>query len=198
MLQSPGTHPRPHASVYEIVTEQVIKQLESGVAPWRKPWRTDTPMSLASLKPYRGLNVLLLASQGYASRYWLTFNQATKLGGHVKKGEHGTIVSFWKIGEYEKKETGEKTASFLLRYFRVFNLEQTEGIADKLGLDNPGPQVPSIETCERIVAGMQQRPRSEDANAAWYRPLTDSRHAAQRCAVPDPCPRASQHVATAP
>ncbi len=50
-----------HLSVYQIVTEQVTRQLESGVAPWRKPWRTDVPLSLASLKPYRGLNVLLLA-----------------------------------------------------------------------------------------------------------------------------------------
>jgi antirestriction protein ArdC len=160
--------------VYQIITEQVIKQLESGVAPWRKPWRTDAPMSLASLKPYRGLNILLLASQGYASRYWLTFNQAAKLGGHVKKGEHGTIVSFWKIGEYEKKDTGEKRDSFLLRYYRVFNLEQTEGIAEKLGLDRHETRVPSIETCERIVAGMPQRPRMEDSIAAWYRPLTDT------------------------
>jgi antirestriction protein ArdC len=167
-------HPKKHASVYETITAQVISQLESGIAPWRKPWRTDLPMSLASLKPYRGLNVLLLASQGYASRYWLTFNQAAKLGGHVKKGEHGTIVSFWKIGEYEKKDTGEKRDSFLLRYYRVFNLEQTEGIAEKLGLNKAETRVPSIETCEGIVAGMQQRPRFEDASAAWYRPLTDT------------------------
>jgi antirestriction protein ArdC len=171
---SPSGKSSSHRSVYQIVTEQVIRQLESGVAPWRKPWRTDVPMSLASLKPYRGLNVLLLASQGYASRYWLTFNQAAKLGGHVKKGEHGTIVSFWKIGEYEKKDTGEKRDSFLLRYYRVFNLEQTEGIAEKLGLDKPETRVPSIETCEQIVATMPQRPRMEDSNAAWYRPLTDT------------------------
>jgi DNA invertase Pin-like site-specific DNA recombinase len=39
-IQSAVSRPTPHASVYEIVTEQVIKQLESGVAPWRKPWRT--------------------------------------------------------------------------------------------------------------------------------------------------------------
>jgi antirestriction protein ArdC len=161
-------------SVYQIVTKQVIKQLESGVAPWRKPWRTDVPMSLASLKPYRGLNILLLASQGYASRYWLTFNQAAKLGGQVKKGEHGTIVSFWKVGEYEKKDTGEKHDSFLLRYYHVFNLEQTQGIAKKLGLDKPETRLPSIETCEQIVAKMPQRPRIEGSNAAWYRPLTDT------------------------
>jgi antirestriction protein ArdC len=135
-------------------------------------------MSLASLKPYRGLNVLLLASQGYASRYWLTFNQATKLGGHVKKGEHGTIVSFWKVGEYEKKDTGEKRDSFLLRYYRVFNLEQTEGIAEKLGLDKPETRVPSIETCEQIVARMPQRPRMEFQRGVVQAPDRHGRDAA--------------------
>src|SRR2546426_126240 len=83
---------RPHASVYEIVTEQVIKQLETGVAPWRKPWRTEMPCNLVSGKAYRGMNVFLLGSQGYASRYWLTFNQANKLGGHVKRGGRSSIV----------------------------------------------------------------------------------------------------------
>src|SRR6202050_2147030 len=28
------------STAYEIVTEFIIKQLESGVAPWRKPWGT--------------------------------------------------------------------------------------------------------------------------------------------------------------
>ena len=56
---------------YEVVTESIIKQLESGVAPWRKPWRTEMPANLASKKEYRGINVFLLAFQGYGSRYWL-------------------------------------------------------------------------------------------------------------------------------
>src|SRR6266436_1373367 len=87
---------KPHASVYEIVTEQVIKQLESGLAPWRKPWRTLPPANLISKKPYRGINVFLLAFAGYGSQYWLTFNQARQLGGNVRKGEHGSKIIFWK------------------------------------------------------------------------------------------------------
>src|SRR3989475_10136063 len=98
-IETEAGSPRPHASVYEIVTEQVIKQLESGVAPWRKPWRTESPVNLISGKPYRGLNVFMLATQGYESRYWLTFNQANKLGGHVKKGEKSTVVVLWHVGE---------------------------------------------------------------------------------------------------
>jgi antirestriction protein ArdC len=168
----------PRGSAYQIITEQVIKQLESGVAPWRKPWRTEMPMSLASLKPYRGVNVFLLATQGYTSRYWLTFNQCARLGGHVKQGQHSTLVTFWKNSPYKKhnSETGEDETrrGFLLRYFRVFNLEQTEGIADRLGLTGAPPRVPSIETCERIVSEMPSRPRFESSSAAWYRPLTDT------------------------
>jgi hypothetical protein len=48
---------------------------------------------------YRGLNVLSLASQGYPSRFWLTFNQANKLGGRITKGQRGSLVVYWNIGE---------------------------------------------------------------------------------------------------
>src|SRR5947208_10941039 len=83
-----------HASVYEIVTEQVIKQLESGVAPWRKPWRTEMPCNLVSGKPYRGINIFLLGMQGRESKYWLTFKQANQLGGHIRAGEKASTVTF--------------------------------------------------------------------------------------------------------
>jgi antirestriction protein ArdC len=85
-------------SVYEIVTEKIIKQLESGVAPWRKPWTCQTPASLLTQKEYRGLNVFTLASQGFPSRFWLTFNQATKLGGTIRKGGKSSPVIFWNVG----------------------------------------------------------------------------------------------------
>src|SRR6266850_301897 len=173
-VQSAVDAPRTHASVYEIVTEQVIKQLESGVAPWRKPWGTEMPCNLVSGKAYRGMNVFLLGSQGYASRYWLTFNQASKLGGHVKRGEQSSIVTFWHIGEEKIKTDGSKTRPFLLRYYRVFNVCQTEGIAEKLGLGESVGPVKSIERCEAIVAGMPNRPKFEQSDRAWYRPSTDS------------------------
>lgn len=163
-------------SIYEIVTEQVIKQLESGTAPWRKPWNTPAPCNLVSQKPYRGINTFLLASQGMPSRYWLTFHQAAKLGGHIRKGEHSSLVVFWSIGEEKiNARTGKLSKPFLLRYYRVFNLSQTEGIAHKLGLAEASAQpVPDIEACDRIVADMPNRPTIENAGAAWYRPSTDT------------------------
>jgi antirestriction protein ArdC len=100
-----------HSSVYSIVTEQILKQLESGVAPWRKPWRAEPPCNLLSGKEYRGINPFLLASQGYGSRYWLTFNQANKLGRNIRKGEKSSIVTFWNIGEEKTVRDADEQCS---------------------------------------------------------------------------------------
>jgi antirestriction protein ArdC len=162
-----------HSSVYSIVTEQILKQLESGVAPWHRPWTTKIPKNIVSKHAYRGINVFLLASNGYGSAYWLTYKQAIERGGHVKKGEHGTRVVFWKIGTRETQEPDGDTIerkSILLRYYTVFNVEQCEGIAapDASRTVNP------IEECERIVSQMPNPPAMQQDGRAWYRPSTDT------------------------
>jgi antirestriction protein ArdC len=41
--------------VYATVTEKVIKLLEQGVVPWRRPWSAaGAPRNLVSKKVYRG------------------------------------------------------------------------------------------------------------------------------------------------
>jgi len=166
-------------NVYEIITTKIIEQLEAGVVPWCKPWSAKPPANLLSQKEYRGLNTFLLGSQGYASRYWLTFNQAKKLGGYIRKGEKSSLVVFWNIGEERtivNRETGaeRKSKPILLRYYSVFNLTQTEGIAEKLGLDKQTPVVPSISDCEAIVSRMPNPPAREQSARAFYRPANDS------------------------
>jgi len=162
------------STAYDVVTESIIKQLESGVAPWQKPWRTEIPANLLSKKEYRGINIFLLACQGYGSRYWLTYRQAQALGGSVRKGEHGSKVVFWKIHEYRKEnsETGEAEnhKSILLRYYAVFNLEQCEGIKspETARVINP------IERCESIVRSMPNPPGFAQDSRAFYRPSTDT------------------------
>jgi len=161
-------------TAYEIVTESNIKQLESGVAPWRKPWRTEPPANLVSKKEYRGINIFLLAAQGYGSRYWVTYRQAQTLGGSVKKGQHGSKAVFWKIDEYpkENKETGEteNRKSILLRYYTVFNLEQCDGIKSP----EPAQVIHPIEHCENIINSMPKPPSFEQDSRAFYRPSTDA------------------------
>jgi len=162
-------------TVPEIITENVLRQLEQGVAPWRKPWSTSIPQNLISKKSYRGLNVFSLATQGYGSPYWLTFNQAKQLGAHVRKGEKSTLVSFWKCSEYsrENANTGgvENRTSVLLRYYHVFNIEQCDGLRAIYG-DDWKPINP-IDQCEAIVNAMENGPRIERHSRAFYRPATD-------------------------
>jgi antirestriction protein ArdC len=165
------------SSVYEIVTMKIIERLKSGVVPWRKPWRTESPCNLISQREYNGLNRILLASDGYSSKFWLTLNQANKLGGKIKRGEHSSIVTFWKKNTYHKtnRETGEDELrqGFLLRYFRVFNLDQTDGIREELGLTESAERIPNIGVCGAIVGDMPARPPIVGSNHAWYSPSFD-------------------------
>jgi antirestriction protein ArdC len=172
-------------NVYEIVTEKIINLLESGVVPWRRPWTsTGMPRNLVSRRPYRGINYFLLSASQYVSPFWLTFRQATELGGHVRKGEESTIVIFWKVEDADEskedrdaEETEEKTRrQFLLRYYRVFNLEQCElpqTVLDKMPKTETYRHDP-IEAAEKIIAGMPDAPEIVRAGSkAFYSPLTD-------------------------
>ncbi len=164
-------------SVYEIVTEKIIKQLESGVAPWRKPWTCQTPANLITQKEYRGLNVFTLASQGFPSRFWLTFNQSTKLGGKIRKCEKSSPVIFWNVGDEQETTTpeGRKESSrpFLLRYYSVFNFSQTEGIDIPASLLQETRTNNPIEACEQIVSNMPNPPAFQQSDRAWYSPSSD-------------------------
>jgi len=77
---------------YAEVTKQMIAALKGGKIPWHKPWKVtglgDAPVSLATGKFYRGINVYLLMlaamDKGYKSNRWGTFNQMAELAGMVK------------------------------------------------------------------------------------------------------------------
>ena len=111
------------ASVYEIITNRILEQLEQGTVPWRKPWNGEeyTPRNGISGRAYRGINVFLLACCDFASPNWLTFKQVKSLGGSVKKGEKSMPLVFWKWQEKEDAETGEIMKRPVLRYYNVFN-----------------------------------------------------------------------------
>jgi antirestriction protein ArdC len=72
---------------------------------------------------------------GYASPYWMTYNQARSLGAQVKKGEKSTIAIFYKsyTKEVEAPGTGEKSdeARRVLKAYPVFNADQVEGLPER-------------------------------------------------------------------
>jgi antirestriction protein ArdC len=172
-------------NVYEIITEKIINLLRSGTVPWRRPWGlAGLPRNLVSKKVYRGVNFFLLSASKHVSPYWLTFRQANELGGQVRKGEESTVVVFWKVDDVkdnaedvENEQPNENVRRrFLLRYYRVWNVEQSELPQAVLG------RLPKIETydhdpieaAERIVAGMPNAPAIEHAGSkAFYSGVTD-------------------------
>ena len=122
-------------TIYETITQRILTQLASGVLPWRKTWKSGLPKSFSSGREYRGVNILVLGTTAYTSRYWLTFREAQRHGGHVRKGERATPVIYWKWRTPEElrrleEETGKENVAPCVPFVSaVFNLEQVEGVA---------------------------------------------------------------------
>jgi antirestriction protein ArdC len=164
------------ADAYQVISDRMITLLEQGTIPWQKPWQSGDlmPRNLISQKEYRGVNVFLLHAMSYQSPFWLTFNQAKELGGHVKQGEKACPVVFWKWLEAE--ENGQAKRIPFLRYYSVFNVGQCEGIpADKIPAQNGTKREHCpIADAERVVATMPKRPEVKTGlDRAFYSPAGD-------------------------
>ena len=180
--------------LYQTITDQVLAMLAAGVAPWRSPilGRTSAgqPKNLNTGKPYRGINTFLLAftayAKGYESSYWLTFNQVKERGGNIRKGEHSSMVVFWKQYETKDKQTGEKVRVPVLRYYNVFNaLAQCEWSGDGVDVPDKATYTPTefvpVEAAEQIIGRYTDGPSVHHGNAsAFYRPCEDAIY------MPDP------------
>jgi antirestriction protein ArdC len=107
------------------------------------------------------------------------------VGGRVCKGEESTIVTFWKVEDStrvtEDLDTNESTEKnrrrrFVLKFYRVFNLEQCElpqTVLEKL-LKIETHQHDPIEASERIIAEMPNRPEIvRGGSKAFYCSTTD-------------------------
>ena len=169
--------------VYDAVNQRILELLEQGTVPWRKPWNVEAgmPKNIVSKKEYKGVNTFLLGCQSYSSAYWMTFKQAVDKGGHVKKGEKSSMVVFWKWMDRKSTVDTEDVDVLdsgtgkipMLRYYNVFNLEQTEGIEAPVTIETKNIFTP-IERAEQIVSGMPLRPDiRHGGNKASYSPMLD-------------------------
>lgn len=166
-------------TAYDIVTDRIIQALQSGVVPWRKPWRghDQLPCNAVSKRPYHGINLLLLSLTPYADHRWLTLRQANELGGAVRKGEHASMAVFWKRLDLEKEDDKyrkQKVSIPLLRYYPVFNAEQCVGL-DLPVLDDWHTELKArIESAEEVIRQMPSPPKIvEGGSLAAYFPPQD-------------------------
>lgn len=160
---------KSNADIREEITNKLLKSIEnSGKLPWQATWAqgTSTPCNATTGKPYRGINVLILLAASLENEYgdnrWMTYKQAKTLG-HVKKGEKGTQIVFWKFLRKKDKDNPDKEAVIpLMRLYTVFNAEQCEGIDAKNSVNNP------IEACEDVCRGYTDKPFVGIGEPAYY------------------------------
>lgn len=166
--------------LYQRVTDRIVTALEAGTPPWIAPWqdRTALPSNLATGKAYRGINVLMLhieaMARGFADSRWLTLRQANELGAHVRKGEHGTPIVFWKMrevdGEADEAEDDKRVVP-MLRGYTVFNSSQLEFLPERYVLREQPAWQPVAEVEHLLVeTGAVIR---HGGNRAFYAPGED-------------------------
>ncbi len=132
--------------LYAEVSTRIVAELESGAAPWIKPWSAtagqNVPQNAVTNRPYSGCNVILLwlaRNRGWPTPRFLTFKQAIEVGGNVRKGEHGTKVYFVKQLQIKDGDGEEADARLvpMLREYTVFNIEQCENLPDSVKVGKP-------------------------------------------------------------
>ncbi|WP_449240150.1 ArdC family protein [Dongia sedimenti] len=175
-------------SLYQEVTDRIVRELEAGRVPWVQPWGSTKaapglPKNAATGRAYSGVNILILwgsvTEAGYPTQHWLTFRQALTLGGHVMKGESGTTVCyadrFTPRSELERvaREGGEADTVPFLKRFTVFNAAQCDGLPEHLLA--PAPQAPEreiIPSAEAVIAATGADLRI-GGDKAFYVPAED-------------------------
>lgn len=163
-------------NVARFVFDKIVEGLKNGEVMWHKPWvERQLPQNAVTKRPYHGFNAFFLnfisQTQGYKTSRYLTFNQCKALGGHVRKGEHSAMV-VWAdmLHPYKRDENGEivkgedgkslrdmKKVFFCDRYFSVFNIDQCEGLPDRL-FEVESFATEPIEEAAKIVKGYKGCP----------------------------------------
>ena len=173
--------------IYKEVTDLIIEGLEKDIIVWDKTWISGDHVRISIHgKKYRGTNLFLLSLvaslKNYKDNRWLTFNQAKKLNGNVKKGERGSLVILWKPlinhhnecheSDYKKfcnykNNKGYLAINcerrFLITSYTVFNVEQCEKleIPELKISDGPDNNYDPIIEAEAIIENYINREKLE-------------------------------------
>lgn len=210
-------------SVEQAVNSLILEKINNGdeLPPWKKSWasKTDIPaQNFLSKEPYSGSNAMILnvlLGSSMPTPYYLTYNQAKKLGGSVKEGAKSIPLVYYnfifkirkldsalnKIKGKSITRKGKKivitednytTLNFrekeieqfelepsefykqgFLRYYKVFNVADTEGI--EYEVPKPPETGQSITKAEQIIKSFKDAPTiKNEGNSAYYVPHQDT------------------------
>lgn len=114
---------------------KILETIEqTGKLPWECPFIKDgVPRNHVTGKTYRGRNLLMLMCAQFSRNEFMTYLQAQKLGGNVKKGEHGFPILYAQQSQIIKdEETGDikKIIKGCAKLYYVFNVSQIENLPE--------------------------------------------------------------------
>ncbi|MDX1486450.1 MAG: zincin-like metallopeptidase domain-containing protein, partial [Alphaproteobacteria bacterium] len=178
--------------VYQRITDQIVSAIEAGSGPFEMPWHrtgvaTTRPANAFTSQPYRGVNIPSLWAASslsmLTSGYWATYKQWQLLGAHVRKGEKGSPVVFYKRyhaaqadrrdGITKKRghsEDHETPTRWFARTSWVFNADQVEGWSPPRPVVKPSAEI--LSDAEAFVAKTRAVIR-HGGEEACYRPEAD-------------------------
>jgi len=137
------------ADLYRQVTNNIVADLEKGVVPWTKPWKDGNtggimPMNAATKRCYNGVNIPILwhaqLARGYLTASWMTYKQATEIGGQVRGGEKSTHIVFTKKLTFKDRESEEEKHIGMLKAYSVFNVCQIDDLPQEAAVELPQEQ----------------------------------------------------------
>ena len=168
--------------IVQKVTDQIIVQLESGVAPWITPWTHaggGRPYNAATKHVYQGMNAFVLGFVGkqYGDPRWCTFKQAQALKASVRAGEKAAAwIIFYKMLPGRERDDGTMGRPFpFAKMAAVFNAKQIDGLPELPGRAEQVEFDPIAEA-EKIYQGMPNRPTVNETEGqdAFYTPTKDA------------------------
>jgi antirestriction protein ArdC len=192
------------------VTDNIIRMLEHGVAPWQKPWEPGAgslgiPFNPTSERNYRGGNAIHLMAtglqRGYADPRWMTYKQATDNGWQVRRGEKGTQIEYWEVRQESDQtqpsrpgESGTGNAATgnnaenqrsrpIHRVYTVFNAQQIDRIPPHTPRQHSTFE--AVQAGEQILRNSGSNIAHDQADHAFYSRSSDSIHLPSKDAFKD-------------
>jgi len=186
------------SAIHNQITARILAMIDAGKIPWRSAFLSAAHSSIATRRPYRGINTLLLSmdtnERGYTSPWWCTLPQGNKLGGKLRPGSlASTVLHYHRVTKSKSNsdhstDTGDDdsddnaditdlvTRSWLtVKGYRVFNASCFIGLPEKYTptIESPIPLM-ACANAQRIVDEMPQRPTiKHNFGTPCYSPSSD-------------------------
>lgn len=168
------------------ITDNLIEQLELGVKPWENPIndRGEFTMGGWPINPvtgtrYSGVNVSILMtaawSNGFDLPFWMTYDNAGRLGAQVRKGQKGTkVIHVAFVQKKDKKgkpiidPVTKKPVEFMVtNVSTVFNARQIDNLPERY--TSPVKAVRMVdEGIEQFISNTGAKVITRGSTACYY------------------------------